>query len=135
MADSARCPVTRPGPFVPPSGVSSSALFGADGEDHGNGQLWVGGLWPDGVIVAGPEFVGSDGSISTKFGWYRVTPGLLTITGRRLDAPRAVGACKRAQRLWRRRISVQRGEPFPTEGCWEITGAVRLTSLTLASHL
>jgi hypothetical protein len=46
-----------------------------------------GGLWPRGVIEAGPDFVAKDGSVGMRFGWWRAARGKLTITGRRLDAP------------------------------------------------
>ena len=50
----------------------------------GVGELWVGGLWPDGVIAARPEFLDKDGLVGMKFGWWRRVAGDLTITGRRL---------------------------------------------------
>jgi len=122
-ADAARCPVTRPRSFSPPPGVSPGVLFGASSA-HGNAQLWVGGLGEDGIIAAGPE---PDGSIGMKFGWYRITPGRLVITGRRLD-----GAAPPA------RASVpdgygdsgfqSTGVTFPTPGCWEVTGTVGPTA-------
>jgi hypothetical protein len=108
MADAECCPVTRPGRFVPPSGVSYEALFGAD-SSYGNGQLWVGGLWENGVIIAEPSFVEPDGSIGMKFGWCRVTPGQLTITGQRLDAPAPPARGSAPPWLWRCRLPGQRG--------------------------
>jgi hypothetical protein len=133
MADAASCPVTRPGRFVPPSGVSADALFGA-GASHGNGQLWVGGLWPDGVLAANSSFVQADGSVGMKFGWYRVVSGSLTITGRRLDAP-APPARGQAPGGYGDTGFQASGVDFPTEGCWEITGTVGSTTLTFVTFV
>jgi hypothetical protein len=72
--------------LVGPPGVSPDDFFGWD-SSHGNGKLWVGGLWPHGVIDAGQEFVAKDGSVGMKFGWWRAAAGKLRISGRRLDAP------------------------------------------------
>ena len=133
MAEAEHCPVTRPGHFVPPPGVSYEALFGAD-SSYGNGQLWVGGLWANGVIIAEPSFVEPDGSIGMKFGWYRVTPGQLTISGRRLDAP-APPARGSAPRGYGEAGFQASGVYFPTEGCWEITGTVGSTTLTFVTFV
>jgi hypothetical protein len=133
MADAERCPVTRPGRFVPPSGVSYGALFGAD-FIHGNGQLWVGGLGENGVIVAGPSFVEPDGSIGMKLGWYRVARGQLTITGRRLDAP-APPARGDVPSGYGDAGFQASGVYFPTEGCWEVTGTVGSTTLTIVTFV
>jgi hypothetical protein len=127
--DADACPVTHPRRFVPPPGVSYAALFGAD-SSHGNGQLWVGGLSPSGaILITKPD---PDGWLSWKFGWYRVTPGRLTITGRRLDASAPPA-----------RASVPDGYGdtgfqstaviFPTAGCWEITGTVGPTAITFVT--
>src|SRR5579859_7239144 len=35
---------------------------------YGNGSLWVGGLWPDGVVIVTKEDVGPDGRLGMKFG-------------------------------------------------------------------
>jgi hypothetical protein len=62
MADARRRPETIPGPAG--SAVRPrSALFGWS-DSHGNGKLWVGGLWPHGVIVARRDFIQPDGSIT-----------------------------------------------------------------------
>jgi hypothetical protein len=133
IADAERCPITRPGRFEPPSGVSYEALFGAD-YSHGNGQLWVGGLPANGVIAAGPSFVEPDGSIGMKFGWYRVTPGLLTITGHRLDAP-APPARGNVPSGYGDTGFQASGVYFPTEGCWEVAGTVGSTTLTFVTFV
>ncbi|WP_155357293.1 hypothetical protein [Acrocarpospora macrocephala] len=125
------CPVTLPAKG--PSSIPEEALFGWE-RSHGDGTLAVGGLWPKGVIEAGPDFVEQDGSIRMKFGWWRGVPGKLGITGRRLDGP--------APNL---RADVPVGyEPtgfqasglyFPTEGCWEVTGRLGTTSLVFVTYV
>ena len=130
-ADAARCPVTRPRRWRPPAGVTRDALFGA-GAAHGNGKLWVGGLWDEGVIEAGPEFVDAVGSIGMKFGWWREVEGWLRISGRRLDgsAPPLRADVPDGYDLRGFQAS---GVWFPTEGCWEVTGRVGATSLTFVT--
>jgi hypothetical protein len=133
MADAASCPVTRPGRFVPPSGVSRDVLFGADAS-YGNGQLWVGGLGRNGVIAADSRFVEPDGSVGMKFGWYRVASGSLTIAGRRLDAPAPPARAEVPDGYGDAGFQAS-GVSFPTEGCWEITGAVGPTRLTFVTFV
>jgi hypothetical protein len=126
------CPVTVPG-RVGPAGVSPSSFFGW-GSSSGNGKLWVGGLWPDGVIDAGPEFVTSDGAVSMKFGWWRKVEGTLRITGRRLDgeAPPLRGYVPDGYGKTGFQAS---GVDFPTEGCWEVTGTVGAARLTFVTYV
>jgi hypothetical protein len=125
------CPVTRPGKG--PSSVPEESLFGWD-SSHGDGKLAVGGLGPEGVIEAGPDFVEQDGSIRMKFGWWRGVPGKFEITGRRLDGS--------APNL-RADIPDGYGETgfqatglyFPTEGCWEVTGRIGTTRLIFVTYV
>jgi hypothetical protein len=132
LADAGRCPATRPS-TVGPAGVSPDDFFGW-GASYGNGRLWVGGLWPGGVIAAGPEFVQPDGSVGMKFGWWRAAPGGLRITGRRLDGPapplRADVPAGYGQAGFQ-----ASGVDFPTEGCWEVTGAVAEATLTFVTFV
>jgi hypothetical protein len=58
---------------VDPRQVDPNALFGS-ADCYGNGKLWVGGLWKDGLIAAGPDFVDADGAVDMKFGWWRAVP-------------------------------------------------------------
>lgn len=116
-----RCPVTVPRDVGPP-GVSPDDFFGW-ASSYGNGRLWVGGLWPSGVINAGPEYVAKDGSVGMKFGWWRAAPGKLAITGRRLDAP-APPARGFVPDGYGDTGFQASGVDFPTEGCWEVTGGV-----------
>ena len=131
MADAKRCPVTLPD-HTGPSGARQ-AFFGW-GASYGNGELWVGGLWPHGVIAAGPGFVDRHGRVGMKFGWWRKVPGRLHIIGRRLDAP--------APRLLANVPSgygstgfQSSGLVFHTEGCWEVTGTVGQTSLSFVTFV
>ena len=127
------CPVTQPraAPELHASGAGSNTLFGADSA-YGNDQLWVGGLGSGGVIDD-PRMVHPDASVSWKFGWYRLVPGELRITGRRLDGPAA--AVRGDVPDGYGDIGFQAsGVDFPTAGCWEVTGTVgtgRLTFVTL----
>jgi hypothetical protein len=132
LADAERCPVTLPR-SVGPAGTSPDDFFGW-GASYGNGVLWVGGLWPRGVIEAGPEFVAEDGSVGMKFGWWRTATGKLQITGRRLDAsaPPARGVVPDGYGATGFQAS---GVEFPTEGCWEITGALPATSLRFVTFV
>jgi hypothetical protein len=133
MADAKRCPVTPPTPFSPPSGVSQDDLFGAD-DSYGNGRLWVGGLWPKGVIVATPDFIDQDGSVGMKFGWWRQVSGYLRVTGRRLDAPAPPLRADVPAGYGRTGFQAS-GVYFPDEGCWEVTGKVGRTTLTFVTFV
>ena len=122
------CPVTHPTMFDPPPGVEPDALFGA-AASVGNGQLWVGGLGANGVLVLPRD---TDGAFSNKFGWWRATAGQLRITGRRLDGP--APALKASVPSGYDTIGFQSsGVSFPTDGCWEITGQVGATTLTFVT--
>ena len=131
MADARSCLVTLPDHGPP--GPAKQGLFGW-GASYGNGDLWVGGLWPHGVIDAGPSFVDHFGRVVMKFGWWREVAGQLRITGRRLDAsappvrsdiPNGYGS-KGFQAT---------GVIFPTEGCWEVTGTVHGSSLSFVTFV
>src|SRR5689334_11238911 len=75
-----------------------------------------------------------DGSLRTKFPWWRAVRGHLAITGRRLDAP--------APPL-RAEVSTAYGETgfqpsgliFPSDGCWAITGRVGNAELTFITEV
>jgi hypothetical protein len=131
LADAKHCPVTRPSP-VGPKGVSPDQFFGW-GASYGNGKLWVGGLWPDGVID-GTGFVDADGAVGMKFGWWRAVPGKLRITGRRLDASAspAQGSVPDGYGATGFQAS---GVSFPTEGCWQVTGKVGTATLTFVTFV
>jgi hypothetical protein len=130
-ADAERCPVTPPGHTGPPG--ARQALFGW-GAAYGNGKLWVGGLWPHGVIEAGPGFVDRHGRVGMKFGWWREVPGRLRITGQRLDAsaPRLLVDVPTGYGATGFQSS---GVTFPTEGCWEVMGEVGQTTLSFVTFV
>src|SRR5262249_24774011 len=133
MADAGRCPVTIGYP-VPRTLSWRGLLFGSDSA-HCNGSPLVWGLWPNGVVILTQDEVGPDGRLSMKFGWYRLTSGYLTITGRRLDAsaPPASGLTfPGGYGLTGFNAS---GVIFPTEGCWQVTGRVGRGALTFVTFV
>jgi len=117
---------------VPNSKSWREQLFGW-GSAYGNGSLWVGGLWPHGVVIITPDDVNPDGRLSMKFGWYRLTSGFLTITGRRLDAP-APPASGLASGYGLTGFNAS-GVNFPTGGCWQVTGRVSRVTLTFVTFV
>ena len=113
------CDATKPNGNAPPGE--------APGRYYGNGKLWT-VLPPDGVVRPDRSMVQPNGTIRVKFPWWRAVEGLLTISGRRLDAEgRALAA------------DVPSGYGvtgfqatsilFPTAGCWSVTGRVASASL------
>jgi len=130
MADADDCPVTKPGKAPEEIG---DRLFGSS-MAFGNDDLWVGGLGDAGVILADPRFLQSDGSIGTKFGWWRITPGKLAITGRRLDAQAPPAAASVPGGYGTEGFQAS-GVYFPTEGCWEVTGSVGGSKLTFVTFV
>jgi hypothetical protein len=132
LADARRCPVTAPRSVGPP-GALPDDFFGW-GSSHGNDKLWVGGLWPHGVINAGPEFVAQDGTVGMKFGWWRAAAGKLQITGRRLDAPAPPARAHVPDGYGDTGFQAS-GVDFPTEGCWEVTGTLPTTRLTFVTFV
>lgn len=132
-AGAGSCPVTIPRRWAPPDGVSFRALFGA-GYSDGNGKLWVGGLWPHGVIVAGPGLVSRDGSVGVKLGWFRNTPGRLRITGRRVDGQAPPLRAYVPPGYGGRGFQAS-GVIFSTAGCWQVTGKVGTATLTFVTFV
>jgi len=131
LADARHCPVTIGQP-VPATKPWRESLFGW-GDAYGNGSLWVGGLWPNGIVIITPDNVNQDGSLGMKFGWYRLTSGFLTITGRRLDAPaRPASGVASGYGLIGFDAS---GVNFPTEGCWRVTGRAGRVALSFVTFV
>jgi|KBSSwiStaDraftv2_1062776.scaffolds.fasta_scaffold43135_6 hypothetical protein len=126
------CPVTLPGSAGTPQ-FDPAALYGA-GSSYGNDVLWVGGLWPGGVLAAEPAFVDPDGSVHMKFGWYRIATGSLTITGRRLDGP-APALTADVPEGYGASGFQSSGVRFPVEGCWEVTGHVGTGSMSFVTYV
>jgi hypothetical protein len=118
------CPLTLPNASTPPGEQSA-------GMNHGNGKLWT-VLWPHNVVIATEDVVEKDGSIGMKWPWWRGMEGKLAISGHRLDGnapllraqiPSGYGASG----------FLPSGIYFPTEGCWEVTGAVGTAKLTFVT--
>ena len=110
------CAVTHPNGNPPPGSPPSPHV-------HGNGTIWV-ALSSDGKLDLQQ---GSDGQWATKVIWYTAVRGELKITGRRLDAKSS------PLRGFSSGVGIGTwgsGIYFPTEGCWEVTGAVGDKKLT-----
>jgi hypothetical protein len=99
--------------------------------NHGNGKLWT-VFWPHNVVIATQDVVEKNGSIGIKWPWWRGMEGELAILGHRLDGnasrlradiPSGYGASG----------FLPSGIYFPTEGCWEVTGAVGTAKLTFVT--
>jgi hypothetical protein len=131
-ADAKHCPVTLSARVGPP-GRARTEFFGW-GASYGNGRLWVGGLWPHGVIAAGPGFVDPRGRVGMKFGWWRKAPGRLRISGLRLDAPAPPVQADVPAGFGPKGFQSS-GVIFPTEGCWQVTGAVHRSTLTFVTFV
>ena len=133
MAGARHCPVTIGHP-VPRTVWWRDLLAGWDSA-HGNGSLWVGGLWPHGVVIMTRNDVGPDGRLGMKFGWYRLTNGYLKITGRRLDAPAPPATGLTFPGAYGTTGFNASGVTFPTEGCWQVTGRVGRVALTIVTFV
>jgi hypothetical protein len=119
------CPLTLPNERTPRGQADA-------GMNHGNGKLWT-AMWPHNVLIASGSYIRPDGSVWMKWPWWRRVKGRLTVTGRRLDgeAPPLTAAIPSG---YGDRGFQPSGITFPTEGCWEVTGAAgsaRLTFVTL----
>jgi len=130
LADAKSCPATKP--VKAPADIGD-LLFGYTSA-FGNSDLWVGGLGENGMILADSRMLESDGSIGWKFGWWRIAPGTLTITGRRLDAPAPPARASVPEGYGPEGFQAS-GVSFPTEGCWEITGSVGGSTLTFVTFV
>lgn len=131
LADARHCPVTIGHP-VSSTKPWRESLFGWSSA-YGNGSLWVGGLWPKGIVIISPDNIDQGGSLGMKFGWYRLTSGFLTITGQRLDAP-APAASGLASGYGLTGFDAS-GVNFPTEGCWRVTGRVGRVTLSFVTFV
>jgi hypothetical protein len=133
LADARRCPVTIGQP-VPSRLWWHTLLFGY-GSAYGDRSLWVGGLWPHGVIIMTRDDVGPHGQLSMKFGWYRLASGYLRIAGRRLDAPAPPASGLTFPGSYGLTGFNASGVVFPTEGCWQVTGRVGRFALTFVTFV
>jgi hypothetical protein len=94
----------------------------------GNQTLWV-GLPGDSTLHPS---AGSGRPITVKFPWWRLKPGLLTITGRRLDGPSAGFRGIAAGGYGDRGFNPSELD-FPAAGCWKVTGKLADSSLSVGS--
>lgn len=146
VAGATACPVTIPNDSQPPPGGGS--IGPGSLVTHGNGQLWT--ILPqDGIWRVDDTSMRADGSIVTKFVWWRrvverttltvdgvltaetTFAGELSITGRRLDGP-APAATARTQPEG---VHVGSTITFPVGGCWEVIGRAGEDSLTFTVYM
>jgi hypothetical protein len=111
------CVPTQPTGDTPPgeNPADSSVVYS-------DGRLYT-VLWPNGEILASPDYVKPDGTIDMKFPWWRA-PGVgaagdLQITGHEINTGAAIAASIPSGYGQRFQAT---GILFPTEGCYEITG-------------
>jgi hypothetical protein len=91
---------------------------------YGNEALWV-RLPPTGVLPASPE-------LDTKFPWWRVRSGTLTIDARRLDGP--TGAFRADVPDGYGDLGFQSTRlNWSAPGCWRIRGTVQGRSLEVTA--
>lgn len=133
MAGARHCPVTIGHP-VPASLPWRGSLFGWQSA-YGNGSLWVGALWPHGIVVITPDLLDPDGRLGMKFGWYRLASGFLTITGHRLDASAPPLSGQTFPGSYGLTGFNASGVIFPTQGCWQVTGHVGRATLTFVTFV
>lgn len=128
--DLASCPVTPPNLAGPPDGEPLESVH------LGNGKLGT-DLWPNGTILAIPEWVQPDGSIALKWPWWRGVGvnGLVDIEGRRLDAKKQGFIAKSASEGYGDTGFTPSVVPFSSPGCWEVTGRVGEASLTFVTRV
>jgi hypothetical protein len=133
MAGALHCPVTIGHP-VPRTVWWRDQLAGWNSA-YRQGSLWVGGLWPRGVVIMTRDDAEPGGRLGMKFGWYRLTSGYLTITGRRLDAPAPPASGVTFPGSYGLTGFNASGVIFPTEGCWQVTGRVGRVALTFVTFV
>jgi hypothetical protein len=115
------CTVTIPNGGGPPGRNSNT---NPKYKSHGNGKLST--ILPsDGKVVIVP----TNGLLWWKIGWWRASPGFLTIEGHRLDAP-AVSVHSHIPTGYGNLGFQASGILFPSEGCWEITGLLAGSKLS-----
>jgi hypothetical protein len=130
LADSAACASTRPSDLA----VGGEQRPFDSALAYGNSDLWVVPQQVDGVIHDDAASIEPDGSIHTKFGWWRITPGKLAIHGRRLDAAGPPLSASIPDGYGSTGFQAS-GVSFPTDGCWEITGTVGGQTLSFVTFV
>jgi hypothetical protein len=122
------CPVTLPMPHASPPAKNLADVLPVPYGWYGNSALLV-GLPARGVLPAGRTSLWP-GEWGTKFPWWRLTPGILTITARRLDGPSA-GFHGQVADGYGKLGFIPSGLIWPEPGCWQVTGTVSGHSLTI----
>ena len=137
LAVPASCPVTRPVPqAVPPPQLHAIDNFTYYLHGwYGNTVLWV-GMPIQGALPAARPY-GMPGAASewgTKFPWWPVIPGKLTIAAHRLDGPSAGRHARLARpaSIGKSRF-IPSGLDWPAPGCWQVTGTISGHSLTFVT--
>lgn len=128
------CPVTKPEdqPFVPPSPYPAKAPAGAFW--FGTDELWTmlpSGSWKG--CRATPAIAFSEKLAFWRQGYDQTeTQPLLTLTGRRLDAPSPPLIPKGASNGYRQdgKSFMVTGVNLPSVGCWELTAHYKEHDLT-----
>jgi hypothetical protein len=122
------CPVTKPSSqvFVPPAPFPAQSPYAGEFW-YGTRQLWT-MLDASGEWTALPQ---SAAGFTQKilywregYDWLREPTPLLTVTGKRLDAPAPPLVASQASNGFQDQVKsfMVVGVNVPTEGCWEITG-------------
>lgn len=138
LAVPASCPVTRPSPRAsPPPQLHAidNFTFYLHGW-YGNSALWV-GVPVRGVLPAvHPYGTAWASEWGTKFVWWPIMHGTLTITARRLDGPSAGfhSQLSNPGHIGRARF-IPSGLIWPAPGCWQVTGSVSGHSLTFVAWI
>jgi hypothetical protein len=96
----------------------------------GNGDPLIGrgDLWTTRLNAVGYAL---DGTWGTKQPWFRVVPGTLTITGRRLDGPGQFSADVPPASSYARTGFIPSRLRFSSGGCWEVTAGLGRTRVVL----
>jgi len=100
---------------------------------QGNDSFWT-SLFVDG-LVARPEDAHADGSIWTKLFWYSRVHGILSLSGRRLDAaspPLIVHRVNEGSQTNWNGATWATPVTFPAPGCWRLTARVAATSFAVS---
>lgn len=116
------CPITSPLGGVPDVVDFESPVPWVREESgwYGNEALWV-SLPPDGVLPSLPSAEDPE-LLDTKFPWWRITAGELTVETAQVDGDEAiVGSVPSG---YGDSGFTPSGLMFSSEGCWQVTGAV-----------
>jgi hypothetical protein len=129
----AGCPVTRPLPHASPLSLPPLPVPYIHGW-YGNGALWIG--VPAGGVLPAERPYGTPwpSEWGTKFPWWRIIPGQLTVSARRLDGPSAGFHAEIPSGYGPTGFNPS-GLIWPSPGCWQVTGSVAGHSLTFVTRV